>query len=59
VEAKVAGREPAAPDDEPVQVIELLEALKQSVAAAEKDAPSGAKKGKTTRRKGAKRRRSA
>jgi len=34
VEAKVAGRQPAAPQDEPVQVLQLLEALQRSVAAA-------------------------
>jgi DNA end-binding protein Ku len=34
VEAKVAGRPPSAPQDEPVQVLQLLEALQRSVAAA-------------------------
>jgi len=45
VEAKVAGREVAVADtQEPPQVIELLSALKQSVAAAQ------SKKGKSTRK---------
>lgn len=34
VEAKVAGREPAVREDEPVQVLQLLDALQKSVAAA-------------------------
>jgi non-homologous end joining protein Ku len=34
VEAKVAGREVVAPTEEPVQVLKLLDALKQSVATA-------------------------
>jgi DNA end-binding protein Ku len=32
VEAKLAGREPAAPEEEPLPVLQLLEALQQSVA---------------------------
>jgi DNA end-binding protein Ku len=35
VEAKVAGKEVVAPTDEPVQVFQLLDALKQSVAQAQ------------------------
>ena len=38
VEAKVAGRELVAPVDEPVEVINLLDALKRSVARARSDA---------------------
>jgi DNA end-binding protein Ku len=34
VEIKVAGRPPAAPQDEPLQVLQLLDALQRSVAAA-------------------------
>jgi DNA end-binding protein Ku len=58
VEAKVAGRALAAPEDEPVQVLALLEALQRSVAAAEGEA-SPPTTGKTARRKAAARRRSA
>lgn len=48
VEAKVAGREVAVPADEPVQVLKLLDALKQSVAEAQRE-PAAAKR-KTARR---------
>jgi DNA end-binding protein Ku len=34
IEAKIAGRQWVAPAEEPVQVLQLLDALKQSVAAA-------------------------
>jgi DNA end-binding protein Ku len=43
VEAKVAGRELVAPAEEPLQVINLLDALKQSVAHAQSDAGAGAR----------------
>jgi DNA end-binding protein Ku len=33
VEAKIAGRTPQLPEEEPVQMLQLLDALKQSVAA--------------------------
>jgi non-homologous end joining protein Ku len=33
IEAKIAGRQWVAPAEEPVQVLQLLDALKQSVAA--------------------------
>jgi DNA end-binding protein Ku len=44
VETKVAGREWVAPVDEPVQVLKLLDALKQSVATACSDQASVAAK---------------
>jgi len=44
VEAKVAGREIAAPADEPVQVLKLLDALKQSVAHAQCEAAEPGKR---------------
>jgi len=42
IEAKLEGREAAAPEEEPVQVLQLLDALKQSVAqaAGKKASPS-------------------
>ena len=43
VEAKVAGREVVAPADEPLEVINLLDALKQSVAHAQSDAGAAAR----------------
>jgi DNA end-binding protein Ku len=44
VEAKVAGREVAAPAEEPVQVLQLLDALKQSVAQMQSEAPAAGKR---------------
>ena len=49
VEAKVAGREVAVPAEEPVQVLKLLDALKQSVAQAQCEAPAAGKR-RTQRR---------
>jgi len=54
VEAKVAGRPPAAPQDEPVQVLQLLEALQRSVAASAKSSePAGRTTAKKPRRRSA------
>ena len=53
VEAKVAGRPPAAPQDEPVQVLQLLEALQRSVAAASDNAAAPARRKKQPRRRSA------
>ena len=44
VEAKVAGREVAAPAEEPVQVLQLLDALKQSVAQTQSETPAAGKR---------------
>jgi DNA end-binding protein Ku len=51
VEAKVANRPPPVAGDEPIAVLQLLDALKQSVAAAAvaKDASSGAPRSGQTR----------
>jgi non-homologous end joining protein Ku len=51
VAAKVAGHKPAAPPDEPVQVIQLLEALQQSVARATGGSAEPASKGSKQRRR--------
>jgi DNA end-binding protein Ku len=58
VEQKVEGQEvtvAAAPEEEPTKVVDLMEALKASVAEAKKRKPStdGAKKKTTTRKKAA------
>ena len=54
VAEKVAGRQPAAPPDEPVQVLQLLEALQRSVAAATgKSSAAGRRTSKQTRRRSA------
>ena len=51
IEAKIAGRQWVAPAEEPVQVLQLLEALKQSVAASvEKTKAAGPKPPKRRRR---------
>lgn len=55
VEAKVAGKEVLAPTEEPVQVFQLLDALKQSVAQAQ----SAAAIAKPTEAEGQRQRRSA
>jgi non-homologous end joining protein Ku len=43
LQAKIAKQPQAVPDDEPVAVLQLLEALKQSVAAAESRTPPNGK----------------
>jgi DNA end-binding protein Ku len=48
--AKVAQQPPRAPADEPVAVLNLLEALRQSVARARKSTPSAAAKPRKPRR---------
>jgi DNA end-binding protein Ku len=54
IEAKIAGQPPAIPAVEPVQVFQLLDALKQSVAAAtENGKPKSSKRGQTSRRRSA------
>jgi DNA end-binding protein Ku len=54
VAEKVAGRQPAAPQDEPVQVLQLLEALQRSVAAASGSSTAPARRTpKQTRRRSA------
>jgi DNA end-binding protein Ku len=56
VEAKIEGRPPQTATEEPVQVLQLLEALKQSVAAAGKsadNAPHATSAGKHSRRRSA------
>jgi DNA end-binding protein Ku len=51
---KVAGRKPTAPQDEPVQVIQLLEALQKSVASATGNSPATARRSpRQTRRRSA------
>ncbi len=54
VEAKVAGREVTRPDEEPVEVLQLMEALQKSVDAAQKSRrkPRGKQK-RTSRRRSA------
>jgi DNA end-binding protein Ku len=49
IEAKLAGQPPVAAQEEPVQVLQLLEALKQSVAAVTRPAKA-AKTSKRLRR---------
>jgi DNA end-binding protein Ku len=51
VAAKVAGQEVLAPTEEPVQVIQLLDALKQSVAQAQSTATSAKPAGDSPRRR--------
>ena len=51
VAAKVAGQEVVAPPDEPVQVIQLLDALKQSVAEAQSTAAAAKPAGDRPRRR--------
>jgi DNA end-binding protein Ku len=55
IDKKVKGDEiviPEAPDDEPAQVVDLLEALKQSVAAAKRgEKPSRQTSSSTSRKK--------
>lgn len=46
VEARVAGRDVAVPADEPVQVLKLLDALKQSVAEAQREPAAKRKPGR-------------
>lgn len=54
IEAKIAGQPCAIPAEEPVQVFQLLDALKQSVAAAtENGKPKSSKRGQTSRRRSA------
>jgi non-homologous end joining protein Ku len=43
LQAKIAKQPPVAPADEPVAVLQLLDALKQSVAAAESQTRPGSK----------------
>ena len=59
VEAKIQGRPLAAPQEEPAQVLQLLEALQQSVAAAEANGSGPASRAKGRRSKRPSRRRSA
>jgi non-homologous end joining protein Ku len=44
IKAKVAGRRLAAPPEEPVEALHLLDALKQSVAVARKNAEAAKSK---------------
>ena len=54
VETKVAGREVIAPDEEPVQVLQLMDALRKSVDAAQKSRrPKRAKPKRPARRRSA------
>ena len=54
VEAKVAGREVIEPDEEPMQVLQLMEALQKSVDAAQKSQrPKRAKAKRRARRRSA------
>ncbi len=54
VETKVAGREVTEPDEEPVQVLQLMEALQKSVEAAQKSQrPRRAKPKRRARRRSA------
>jgi DNA end-binding protein Ku len=54
IEAKIAGQLCMIPAEEPVQVFQLLDALKQSVAAAtESSKPNSSKRGQTSRRRSA------
>jgi DNA end-binding protein Ku len=51
LQAKIAERPPAVADEEPVAVLQLLDALKQSVAAADRTGPTNRKSGKGRSRK--------
>jgi DNA end-binding protein Ku len=54
IEAKIAGQPCTIPAEEPVRVLQLLDALKQSVAAAtENGKPKSSKRGQTSRRRSA------
>jgi len=51
LQAKIAERPPAVPAEEPVAVLQLLDALKQSVAAVDRAGQANRKPGKGRSRK--------